>query len=113
MLFRPRLRDDAVLRALRVAILAHHPAAVRALLAAHGEKAFVRALAGLSARARADVLSLLAPEERQRIRTARAPFFPPWRWLRQMGGSHGGHPQQQPASGQNVSGARPTRQSSA
>ncbi|MCL7714983.1 hypothetical protein [Stenotrophomonas mori] len=50
---------DVLQRALRAAVAAHRPAALRALLHARGERAFARALGDLSGRVVADALSML------------------------------------------------------
>jgi len=71
MLFHYRRVDDAFLRAVRAAIAAHRPLTLRDLLATHGERAFARALATLSARARDDALSMLTPDQRTHLRTVR------------------------------------------
>jgi len=70
LFFRIRSRSDVLLHALRAAIAAHRPAAVRALLAAHGEVAFAQALRALSTRARDDALSMLTAPECARLRAA-------------------------------------------
>lgn len=56
--------NDVLLRALRAAVAAHRPAALRSLVHARGERAFARALGELSGRVIADALSMLPAPER-------------------------------------------------
>jgi len=59
---------SACQRALRAAIAAHRPAALRALLAQYGDQVFVRALRHFSNRVIDDALSMLSASDRARIR---------------------------------------------
>jgi len=81
---------STLLQELRTALGAHRPAAVRALLAAHGEYAFARSLSQLSERARDDALSMLPRECRARLITtlvARHQSGGSVDWLRPDGGA--------------------------
>ena len=62
MFFFTRTRD-ALPRAVRAAIAAHRPLALRELLEMHGETAFASALSQCSGRVIADALSLLPRQE--------------------------------------------------
>ena len=64
MLFRYTRTDDAFQRALRAAVAFHRPAAVRALWASGGDRAFAKALSDLSGRVIADALSMLCAADR-------------------------------------------------
>lgn len=58
---------DALQRALRAALASHRPDVLHDLLQCHGPATFAFALAGSSARAMADALSLLTPPQRAAV----------------------------------------------
>ena len=57
----------ALSRALKAAVAAHRPSLLLGLLASHGDAAFASASSRMSARALADVLSMLPAETRLRV----------------------------------------------
>lgn len=67
MLTRTPRYFDTLRPALQAAVAAHRPWALRNLRAAHGSPVFAKALAGLSGRAIADVLSMLHASDRASV----------------------------------------------
>ena len=107
MLFCFHRHRDTLQRALRAAVAAHRSDIVRDLLGRQGEALFAGGLAGLSARAVADTLSMLPIDQREGVvsclsRHVRAPY------LRQAAlSSRGKAAISRPLQGLRVWGAQP------